>query len=127
MTDPIADLLTRIRNAQKAQIQYVSIPHSRIKFELAQKLVEAKYVKTVEEKGEGKEKEIIVELDFDRVTPLTLKRVSRPGQRIYKKKDDLKVIMNGLGAEILSTSQGIKTNYEAYKENLGGEVLCLVY
>lgn len=127
MTDPIADLLTRIRNAQTARKNFVTIPYSKVKMEIAKKLQEKRFVEKVEEfTNDTGRKEIVIDL-MDRETPLTLTRVSKPGQRIYKKHADLTVVKNGLGIEILSTSKGIKTNTEAHKENLGGEVICRIY
>lgn len=127
MTDPIADLLTRIRNAQTARKNFVSVPYSKLKMEIAKKLEEKKFVAKVQEfTNDAGRKEIVIDL-AERETPLTLTRVSKPGQRIYKKNSQLKLVKNGLGVEIISTSKGIKTNTEAYKENLGGEVICQVY
>lgn len=127
MTDTIADLLTRIRNAQGARKDTVVVPYSRVKHQICDKLVANNFLHSVKVvKGESFDNLEIV-LDTERVVPVTLKRVSRPGQRIYKKAKELKVVKNGLGIHILSTPQGILSNKEAYAKNVGGEVLCLIY
>jgi small subunit ribosomal protein S8 len=127
MTDTIADLLTRIRNAQNARKESVVIPYSRLKFQICEKLVEHKFLQAVKIlKGESFDN-IEVTLDQERVYPLILKRISKCGQRVYKKAKELKVVKNGLGIEILSTPQGVLTNIEAKAKNVGGEIICLVY
>jgi small subunit ribosomal protein S8 len=127
MTDTLADLLTRIRNAQKARKDTVSIPYSRLKLEVAKKMQEKGFVAGVNvEKGESFDN-IIVELDANRMYPVTLTRVSKSGQRIYRKASELRPVKSGLGIEILSTSQGVMTNEEAKAKNIGGEVLCSIY
>lgn len=126
MTDTIADLLTRIRNAQGARKDTVVLPYSKLKLQICEKLVEFNYISAVKVlKGESFDN-LEVTLDADR-HPLTLKRVSRPGQRIYKKAKELRTVKNGLGILILSTPKGVITNFEAKKHNVGGEVLCLIY
>ena len=127
MTDPIADLLTRIRNAQKAGNDSLFIPFSRTKLAIAKKMQEKGFLKNIVEKDDGKFKEIMIELDLERDHPVTLLRVSKPGQRIYKGAKDLKTVKSGLGIEILSTSKGIMNNYEAYNQKIGGEILCQIY
>ncbi len=127
MTDPIADLLTRIRNAQNARKDSVTVPFSRTKLEIAKKMQSAGFLQSVKEVQGEKFKEIEIELDVERITPLTLTRISKPGQRIYRGAKDLKVVLNGLGMEILSTPKGILSNTEAYTQNIGGEVLCRIY
>ena len=127
MTDTLADLLTRIRNAQKARKDTVSIPYSRLKLAVAKKMQEKGFVAGVNvEKGESFDN-IIVELDANRMYPVTLTRVSKSGQRIYRKASELRPVKSGLGIEILSTSQGLLTNEEAKAKNIGGEVLCSIY
>lgn len=126
MTDPIADLLTRIRNAQTARNEVVRVPYSKIKLEVAKRLKEREFLADVKEVEDNKFKEIEITLDLER-SPMTLKRISKPGQRIYKSHNELEVILNGLGVEIISTPKGILTNAQAFKENVGGEVLCQVY
>jgi small subunit ribosomal protein S8 len=127
MTDTIADLLTRIRNAQSARKETVVIPYSRLKLQICEKLVANNYLASVKVlKGESFDN-IEVTLDQDRKYPITLKRVSKCGQRVYRKAKELRTVKSGLGVEILSTPQGLLTNIEAKKANVGGEVLCLVY
>ncbi|MDX9970658.1 MAG: 30S ribosomal protein S8 [Candidatus Gracilibacteria bacterium] len=123
-TDPIADLLTRIRNAQKANKMDISIPYSKIKEEILS--VMKKYRFIVDYKIEGEkvsEKVLSVVLDENR-SGTELNRISSPGQRIYKGSNELKRLKSGLGIQILSTSKGIMSNIDAKKQNLGGEVLC---
>lgn len=126
ITDPIADLLTRIRNAEKARKEVVTLPYSKIKHEICQILVDEKCIKKVEKTGESKP-ELVVTLDLYKGFNLTLKRVSRPGQRIYKKYLDLKPVKSGLGFDIISTSKGLMTQKKAYSQKLGGELICRIY
>jgi len=126
-TDPIADLLTRIRNASRAHHDNVTIPHSKIKVGILEILKKMKFVKDFKvETNKYGFKEIGVEL-LETQSKITLNRVSKPGQRIYVKSADLKAVKSGLGITILSTSKGIMTNLQARKENLGGELLCEIY
>jgi len=126
ITDPIADLLTRIRNAEKARKEVVTLPYSRIKHEICQILVDEKCIKKVEKTGESKP-ELVITLDLYKGFNLTLTRVSRPGQRIYKKYLDLKPVKSGLGFDIISTSKGLMTQKQAYSQKLGGELICRIY
>lgn len=126
ITDPIADLLTRIRNAEKARKEVVTLPYSRIKHEICQILVDEKCIKKVEKTGESKP-ELVITLDLYKGFNLTLTRVSRPGQRIYKKYLDLKPVKAGLGFDIISTSKGLMTQKQAYTQKLGGELICRIY
>jgi len=126
ITDPIADLLTRIRNAEKARKEVVTLPYSRIKHEICQILVDEKCIKKVEKTGESKP-ELVITLDLYKGFNLTLTRVSRPGQRIYKKYLDLKPVKSGLGFDIISTSKGLMTQKKAYSQKLGGELICRIY
>lgn len=125
-TDPIADLLTRIRNAEKAHKEVVTLPYSRIKHEICDILVSQKCIKKVEKTNDDKP-QLVVTLDLAKGYDLTLNRVSRPGQRIYKKYIDLKPVKSGLGFDIISTSEGLMPQYKAYKKKLGGELICRVY
>ena len=127
MTDTLADLLTRIRNAQKARKDTVSIPYSKLKHEVAKKLLEAKFVANVTVEKVDKFDNLVIELDHSRQYELTLTRISKCGQRVYKKASELKPVKSGLGIEILSTSKGVMTNEEAKKANIGGEVICSIY
>jgi len=126
ITDPIADLLTRIRNAEKARKEVVTLPYSKIKHEICQILVDEKCIKKVEKTGESKP-ELVITLDLYKGFNLTLTRVSRPGQRIYKKYLDLKPVKSGLGFDIISTSKGLMTQKQAYSQKLGGELICRIY
>ena len=124
-TDPIADLLTRIRNASKANLSSCTIPYSKLKENILKILLEKKFIAKYE-KVENKFPELLVQLEENK--EMTLKRVSKPGQRIYVKKDDLKrPLISGLGLRIVSTSKGLMTSEQAYKQDLGGEIICEVY
>ena len=128
MTDPVADMLTRIRNGQTARKVSVTMPASKQKVAVAKVLAQEGYVASVTtEDVEGK-KTMTVELKYyqDRPVIERLERVSRPGLRIYKRATDLPVVQGGLGVAIVSTSRGVMTNRQARSEGHGGEVLCIV-
>ena len=132
MTDPIADLLTRIRNAIMAGHKVVEAPASNLKREIARILFEKGYIlsyKVVE--GENAQGTLKIALKYNSRSKLPaikeIQRVSRPGLRQYAGVDDMPRILNGLGVAIISTSRGLMTDKEARKENIGGEVLCYVY
>jgi small subunit ribosomal protein S8 len=128
MTDPIADMLTRIRNAQTARKPTVTLPASRQKLAIAKVLAQEGYIGDVsEETSEGKST-LTLELKYyqDRPVIERIERVSRPGLRIYKGVGDLPVVQGGLGVAIVSTSQGVMTNRQAKAQGHGGEVLCIV-
>ena len=125
-TDPIADLLTRIRNAEKAQKEVVVLPYSRIKFDICKILESQKSISKVE-KSDDTKAEITIELNLNKGFDLSLKRVSKPGQRIYKKYNELKPVKSGLGFDIISTSKGLMTQKKAYHDKLGGELICRIY
>ena len=129
-TDPIADMLTRIRNANTAKHQSVDIPASNMKKAIAEILVREGYIKSVEEIKDEKQGILRITLKYqengERVIS-GLKRISKPGLRIYASNDELPQVLNGLGTALISTSKGIKTDKEARKENLGGEVLAYVW
>jgi small subunit ribosomal protein S8 len=129
VTDPIADMLTRIKNAQAVFHQTVSIPFSKIKYKLAQILEKEGLVKKVTIQGRKTRKAVEIELKYEKGQPVanSLKRTSKPGRRIYIKKDELRPIRQGHGLSIISTSQGLMTNKEAQKKGLGGEVLCEIW
>ena len=130
MTDPIADMLTRIRNGLHAKHKDVSMPASAIKVSIAEILKAEGYIKSYRV-IEGKLPKLIkVELKYDEfeVGVITeIKRLSTPGRRIYVGKDDIPKVMNGLGVSILSTSKGIMTGENARKEGVGGELVCSLY
>jgi len=130
MTDPIADMLIRIKNALMARHKTVIIPASKMKLEIARILKEEGYIedyKFIDEKPQGKI-EIVLKYDENKRPVIAgVKRVSKPGRRIYKGYRDLPKVLDGLGIAIISTSQGIMTDYEARKRKIGGEVLCEIW
>lgn len=134
MIDPIADMLNRIRNAQAVLKETVSVPFSNIKFEIAKILEKEGYLGKLEKKKRGELKffEIILKYDKDennKDVPAisSIKRISKSGQRVYKKKIELKPILGGYGIAVISTSKGMMTNKEARKKKLGGEIICEVW
>jgi small subunit ribosomal protein S8 len=130
VNDPIADFLTRIRNAGMARHETVVMPHSKVKAEMARILTEQGYVESYSERGDGAKKELVVELKYDpdgRRAIRGLRRMSRPGRRVYRKQANIPRVLDGLGVAILSTSRGILTDHEARRAGIGGEVLCVVY
>ncbi len=128
MSDPIADMLTRIRNAQRVGHAEVSVPHSRLKQAIAEVLKEEGYVEDFAVRGEGARRELRVALKYYGGRPVIerLERVSRPGLRVYRRRDELPRVMNGLGVAIVSTSRGVMTDRKARASGIGGEVLCIV-
>ena len=126
-TDPIADYLTRIRNASRARQEKTCIPYSKMKEQISNVLLKRKYIQGFEVKPSGKFKEIIVSLNKWTKEPLNLKRISKPGQRIYLNTKDLPRIRSGLGTVVVSTSKGIMSGEEARKQKIGGEVLCEIF
>lgn len=128
MTDPIADLLTRIRNGQKAGKPNVRIPSSRIKKAILEVLQNEGYVGEFRTEKEGGKESLVVELRYHEGTPVieSLQRVSKPGRRIYRAKDELPQVFGGLGVAIVSTSQGLMSDREARAKGQGGEVICVV-
>ena len=130
LTDPIADMLTRIRNANKALQDTVEMPTSRVKEEIARLLEEEGYIREYHvRKGESFDT-LVVELRFGRNREriiTDLKRVSKPGRRIYARKDRLPRVLGGMGTAILSTSSGVITSRTAEERGVGGEVICFVW
>ena len=128
MTDPISDMLTRIRNGQKAQKVSVSMPSSNVKIAVAGVLKDEGYIMDFETSGEGAGKTLSVELKYFEGTPVIEKvmRVSKPGLRIYRGKDDLPKVLGGLGIAIVSTSAGVMSDRQARAQGIGGEVICVV-
>jgi small subunit ribosomal protein S8 len=130
VNDPIADFLTRVRNAGIAKHDTVAMPHSKMKAEIARILKEQGYINDYSERGEGAKKELVVELKYDpegQRAITGLRRMSRPGRRVYRKQANIPRVLDGLGVAILSTSRGILTDHEARRVGIGGEVLCFVY
>lgn len=130
ITDTIADMLTRIRNASRARHKDVEIPASNFKLEIAKILKEEGYIKEYELMKNNKQGVIKVQLKYEpskKAIMSTIKRVSKPGLRIYVKKDKIAKVLNGLGISILSTSKGILTDKKAREMGVGGELICTVY
>lgn len=130
MTDPIADMLTRIRNASSAKHETVDIPASNMKKQIAQILVDEGYIKSYNVVDDGKQGIIKVFLKYGPNKTKVIqgmKRVSKPGLRIYVGSDEIPKVMRGLGVAIVSTSKGVMTDKAARKENVGGEVLAFVW
>lgn len=129
ITDPISDMLTRIRNAAAVRKTEVAIPHSKVKFAIAKILEQEGFVQSVQATGEGIHKAIVVGLKYQNREPAfrSLKRVSKPGHRVYRKADELKQVLSGFGVSIISTPNGLMTNKEARSRRLGGEVVCEVF
>lgn len=130
MTDPIADMLTRIRNASTVSHETVDIPASKLKVELARVLKEEGFIADYAVKEESKFKVITITLKYDmnRKPVITkLERISKPGLRHYSKAKKLQKVLGGLGVAIISTPKGLLTDRKARKENVGGEILCYVY
>jgi len=127
MTDPIADMLTRIRNAALASKAEVNVPFSKVKFAIAKILEKEKYLAAVQVVEDKTEIKITLKYEDEKPVISMIKRMSKVGRRVYAKKDELPRVLNGLGIAILSTSKGIMTNREAKHLGLGGEVICEVY
>lgn len=131
LTDPIADFLTRIRNAIKARHLVVEIPSSNIKKEITRVLYEQGYIQSYKFEDEGVKRTIKIALKYSASNKqpaiVNIERISKPGLRQYATTDKLPRVLNGLGIAILSTSKGVMTDKEARNQNLGGEVLCFVY
>ena len=131
MSDPIADMLTRIRNANTAKHDTVDIPASKMKLAIADILLKEGYVKAVDVVEDGNFKTIKITLKYgankNEKILTGLKRISKPGLRVYASKDELPKVLGGLGTAIISTNKGVLTDKEARKENVGGEVLAFVW
>jgi len=130
VTDTIADMLTRIRNANKMGYEEVSVPSSKLKLELARILKEEGFIKDYKETKDGVMKNILLTLKYGKKKEKVitgLKRISKPGLRVYVRSDEVPKVLNGLGIAIISTSKGIMTDKEARKLNIGGEVLAYVW
>ena len=130
MTDPIADMLTRIRNANMARQEKLDIPSSNLKLEIARVLKEEGYIKNFKLLKDRKQGIVRVYLKYspDEARVITgLKRVSRPGNRVYVATDEIPRVMGGLGVAILSTPKGVMVDRESRKRNIGGELLCYIW
>lgn len=128
MQDPIADMLTRIRNAQARGKPTVSMPSATLKVAIAKVLQESGFVADYSVEDNGVKKNLVIKLKYYQEQPVIsqIDRVSRPGLRIYRGKDELPVVMTGLGIAIVSTPNGVMTEKQARKSGVGGEVLCVV-
>ena len=130
ITDPIADMITRIRNAGKAKFNSVDIPGSKMKVEIAKVLKNEGYIRNYKFIKDDKQGVLRVYLKYGAAQEAViygLQRISKPSRRVYVKSKDVKPVMNGMGIAILSTSQGIMTDKKARSENVGGEILCNVW
>jgi small subunit ribosomal protein S8 len=132
VTDPIADMLTRIRNASAARHRELMLPSSRVKREIARILADEGFIESFETRSEAEmvQDQLVLRLKYvEGKTPVVsgLKRISKPGLRVYARKTEIPRVLGGLGVAILSTSHGIMTGSDARKQNLGGEVLCYVW
>jgi small subunit ribosomal protein S8 len=130
VTDPIADMLTRVRNASAARHREVTLPSSKVKRELARILVEEGFIDSFDTAADGVQEMLTLRLKYvEGKTPVVsgLKRISKPGLRVYARKTEIPRVLGGLGIAVLSTSHGIMTGSQARKLNLGGEVLCYVW
>ena len=130
MTDPIADMLTRIRNGNNAKHEIVDVPASNIKKQLAQILLDEGFIKSYDIIEDGKQGIIRIQLKYGKANEKIIsgiKRISKPGLRVYVNSDEIPRVLGGLGIAILSTSSGIMTDKQARKDGVGGEVLCYVW
>lgn len=129
MTDPISDMLTRIRNASKVRKQIVDVPTSKMKFALAKVLQNEGYVAGVEQVEGLKGVTLRIHLKYEGDDPkiMVIKRISKPGRRVYVQTTELPTVRSGFGIAIVSTPNGLMTNIEARKRRLGGELICEVY
>jgi small subunit ribosomal protein S8 len=129
ITDPVADMLTRIRNGAKAKFSSVDVPGSKLKVEVARILKDEGFVKNYKFLKDGKQGVLRIYLKYgvgQASAFRQIKRMSKPGRRSYAKSKDLKPVLGGMGISILSTSKGLMTDKQARKENIGGELLCIV-
>ncbi|MDP4038924.1 MAG: 30S ribosomal protein S8 [bacterium] len=129
MTDPIADMLTRVRNAVKVGKSSILVPYSKIKFSIAKILVKNGYLSDIRLTKDGNFQilELIIEYDKQKKSISRLERISKPGRRVYIKTKEIKKVFGGEGIAILSTPKGIMTGYEAHSLGIGGELICKVW
>jgi small subunit ribosomal protein S8 len=129
--DPISDMLTRIRNASEKKHQTTKVPASRLSHSIAKVLQHEGFIDQISEEGEGVERFLVLELKYSgkhrQPTIRSVKRVSKPGLRIYKNTRQLPKVLGGLGVAIISTSRGVMSDRDARKQGVGGEVLCYIY
>lgn len=129
ITDPISDMLTRIRNAALVKKYQVTLPSSKMKFAIAKILEKEGYVGLVSEASEGPRKTLTIGLKYEQGRPVihSIKRISKPGNRVYVKHTELPIVLSNLGLAIVSTPNGLMTNKEARKRKLGGELICEIF
>jgi len=129
MTDPITDMLNRIKNAQAVSHSTVELPFSNLKYDIAKVLEKNGFVKSIEKKGKKTKKSIEIVLKYDNKVPAIsgLKRISKPGQRIYLNSGKIKRVKQGYGISVISTSKGLMTDKEARGNKIGGEIICEVW
>lgn len=129
VSDPIADMLTRIRNANKVRHNSLTIPASKLKLEITRILKDEGFIRNYKYKEDNKQGQLIIYLKYinKEKTINNLKRISKPGLKVYAKKDEIPGVLGGLGIVILSTSKGIMTGKEALQRHLGGEVICYIW
>lgn len=130
MTDPVSDMLTRIRNAGMARLEKVELPASKLKVQIAQILEQEGYVADVQVTPDGTQGTICIDLRYDgnrRLAIKEIKRLSKPGRRVYASCDEIPQIRNGLGVCIVSTSRGVMTDRDARRKRVGGELVCSVW
>lgn len=134
MLDPIADMLTRIRNAQRAGHKSVSVPASKLKLAIAEVLRERGFIEDVEKRTDGAKANLEITLRYSSEAPLhrlpvihEIRRVSREGRRVYAKKGEIHKVKNGYGVAVVSTSKGVMSGEDAHKKGLGGEYICEVW
>ena len=130
MTDPIADMLTRIRNAINAKHAKVDVPASNLKVEIARILKDEGYIADYKVSGEGVRKSLRIRLKYGtkgETVISSLERISKPGRRVYVGREDIRLVLGGLGLSIISTSKGLMSGQQARKQNMGGEHVCNIY
>ncbi len=130
MSDPLADMLTRIRNALMARFESVEIPGSKLKVSVAEILKREGYIRDYHVRQDGVKSTIVIDLKYDAANNAVitgLKRVSKPGRRVYVRHDRIPRVMSGLGIAVVSTSKGVMTDREARRQKVGGEVLCNIW
>ena len=129
ISDPVADMLTRIRNANKMRHKFLSVPASKLKLEITRILKDEGFIREYKYKEDNKQGQLTIYLKYinKEKTINNLKRISKPGLRVYINKDEIPEVLGGLGIAILSTSKGVMTGKEAFQRHLGGEVICYVW
>lgn len=129
ISDPVADMLTRIRNANKMRHKFLSVPASKLKLEITRILKDEGFIREYKYKEDDKQGQLTIYLKYvnKEKTINNLKRISKPGLRVYVNKDEIPEVLGGLGIAILSTSKGVMTGKEAFQRHLGGEVICYVW